>query len=339
MHAFCSRLRVTGPGHGPSGALRLATAAVVVAISVSALLLFSPRAHAETTKTIGYVSYSLGTAPQQGLVQGQQEQAKKYGYTIKIADSQASAAKANSLMQSFVTQGVDAIHVDSYSPDVLQAGILAAKGAKITVYLSMSDGDPKDVASIVRANAGTDESTRLLRDLGDKGAVLAFTLPSGSNCVSSEAQFDAVLQKAPDVTVTKHPVNVPGFEADAAAVTKAWLRSHPAGTPLAVWSCWDGPALGVASALIANERLDVKDYGQNTEAKTVDLLKNKQFTADWYIDAVALGREIVDQVHENASVDYAQIKGKFSAFPTVMVDQSNVDDFVRKYPQILKGSE
>jgi ribose transport system substrate-binding protein len=313
-------------------------AAGIAALTLAACDQGSSGGAGTDNKTIGYVSYSLGTAPQQGLVQGQQEQAKKYGYTIKIADSQASAAKANSLMQSFVTQKVDAIHVDSYSPDVLQAGIVAAKAAKIPVYLSMSDGEPTDVASIVRANAGTAESEQLVKDMGDTGAVLAFTLPSGSNCVSSETQFDTVMKAKPGITVSKHPVQVPGFEADAASVTKAWLRNHPAGTPLAIWSCWDGPALGVASALIANERLDVKNYGQNTEAKTVDLLKNKQFTADWYIDAVALGREIVDQVHTNASTSYDQLKGTFSSFPTVMVNQDNVTDFATKYPQVMQGS-
>jgi ribose transport system substrate-binding protein len=288
--------------------------------------------------TIGYVSYSLATAPQQGLVTGQTEEAKKYGYSIKTADSQASSASANSLMQTFVTQKVDAIHVDSYSPDVLQAGIQAAKSARIPVYLSMSDGTPTDVASIVRANAGTAESEQLVQDLGTTGDVLAFTLPSGSNCVSSENQFDTVMAKTPGIKITKHPVAVPGFESDAASVTKAWLRNHPAGTPLAVWSCWDGPALGAASALIESNRLDVKDYGQNTEAKTVDLLEKKQFTASWYIDAVALGREIVDQVHGNADKNYSDIKGVFSSFAVIPVNQANVTEFAAKYPQVLKGS-
>lgn len=284
---------------------------------------------------VGYVAYTLAAPPQQDIKKGIEEQAKKYGYTVKTVDSQADVVKANSLMQTFVTQGVDAIILDSHSADTLAAGINAANAKQIPVYLAYAPEDSDSVAAAVQANAGTESATKMVDDLGDTGSVLAFTLPAGANCVSSERQFDEVMAKNPGWEVQKQQVTVPGWEQVASTTTTGWLKSHEEGSPLAVWSCWDGPGVGAASALKQAGRDDVNLYGQVTDSATVALLQDKRYTASYYFDSVALGRRMVELVHKNAGKSLGDIQHTFERFPGVLVTQATVTDFLAKYPQVM----
>jgi ribose transport system substrate-binding protein len=286
--------------------------------------------------TVGYVAFSLTTTPQQELKKGEEQQGAKYGYTINAVDGGGEPAKANTGIQTLVTQKVNAIIVDSYGPEDLKAGLLAAKEAKIPVYIPYAPGPSNEVAWTVRGNAGTAESEALVKNMGSTGSVLAFTLPAGANCVSSQRQFEAVMKKYPGIKVREQPIKAPGYQQEAATATQGWLKSHPAGgEKLAVWGCWDGPSSAAAAALVEAGRNDVAAYGQNTEAATVGLLKKKQYTASWYFDSVAFGAHMVDLIHADANTPYEQIKPQFGTFPGIEVTQSNVEEFIKKYPQVI----
>jgi ribose transport system substrate-binding protein len=288
--------------------------------------------------TVGYLAFSLTTTPQQEMKKGQEEEGAKYGYTVKAVDGGGEPAKANTGIQTLVTQKVNAIVVDSYGPEDIKAGILAAKAAKIPVYIPYAPGPSNEVAWTVRGNAGTVETEALVKNMGESGSVLAFTLPAGANCVSSQKQFEAVMKKHPGIKVREQPIKAPGYQQEAATTTQGWLKSHPAGgEKLAIWGCWDGPATAAAAALNEAGRSDVDAYGQNTEAATVALLKKKLYTASWYFDSIAFGRHMIDLIHEQAGTPYDQIKPQFGTFPGIEVNQSNVDEFVKKYPQVLGG--
>lgn len=287
--------------------------------------------------TVGYVAYTLTAPPQQDMKKGFEQEAQKYGYTVKTVDAQGDAAKANSLMQTFVTQRVDAIVTDSFSADTLRAGITAAKQAGIPVYLGYAPGDSPDLAAAIQANAGTESASLLVKQLGPSGSVLAFTLPPGPNCVSSEKQFDAVMAANPGWKVQKQPVPVPGWAQAASSATNAWLKSHPKGQKLAIWGCWDGPAAGAASALVQAGRTDVKVYGQNTEADSAALLQKNDYAASYYFDSAALARHIMDIVHSNAGVPVGSIKHVFERFKGILVTPSTVNVFLKKYPQVTAG--
>ena len=67
-----------------------------------------------------------------------------------------------------------------------------------------------------------------------------------------------------DIEVTKNEVRIPGYLQDGAQFTSAWLAGKPAGSEsLAIWGCWDDPALGGISTLKQQERDDVLVYGTN----------------------------------------------------------------------------
>jgi ribose transport system substrate-binding protein len=324
----------------PVGCLALACAAAAVAgcgsSSTNSSSSGGSGSGASKKLTVGYVAFSLTTTPQQEMKKGMEEQGAKYGYTINAVDGGGEPAKANSAIQTLVTQKVNAIVIDSYGPEDIKAGVLAAKAAKIPIYIPYAPGPSNEVAWTVRGNAGTIESETLVKNMGETGSVLAFTLPAGANCVSSQKQFEAVMKKHPGIKVREQPIKAPGYQQEAATTTQGWLKSHPAGgEKLAVWGCWDGPASAAAAALNEAGRTDVAAYGQNTEAPTVALLKKKQYTASWYFDSIAFGRHMIDLVHEEAGTPYEQIKPQFGTFPAIEVTPSNVDEFIKKYPQVV----
>lgn len=289
--------------------------------------------------TVAYDSYSLAAKNQADLWAGFQAEAKKYGYTAKVVDSGGDVAKANQLMQTLVSEGVNAIAFDSYGDKFLQAGIQAAKAASIPVYGAYNWGHPTEIAASILLGAPWQETNQMIKDLGNKGQVLAFTLPAGANCVNGVQIFKSIMAQHPGIHVTYHATVAPGWQVDSAAATKAWLASRPAGSgPYAIWGCWDGPSVGAISALNALGRHDVKVYGDYGEADAIVAVEKKEMTATWYFDANALGRQIVDLMHQDASVPFSSIKPHYLTFPPILVDQANVAQFMKQHPGATSGA-
>lgn len=286
--------------------------------------------------TVAYIPFSLTIKPQQELKKGMEEQAKKYGYTLKVVDGGGEPAKAIAAMQTVITQGVDAIVLDSYGEDQIKAGLLAAKSAEIPVYMAYAPGEMPETAVAVRGNAGAASAEKLVEEMGETGSVLALTVPSGPNCVSSQEQFEEIVEEHPGITVREQPVKIPGYQQEAATATTGWLKSQNSGEKIAIWGCFDAPAVAAASAVNeAGMAGEVAIYGQNTEAATVNLLEKKQYTASWYFDSIAFGRKMIELVHGNAGTAYSELEAQFTTFPGIEVNQQNVKKFVKEFPQVL----
>ena len=295
---------------------------------------------AAKTFTVAYVQWAAA-AGQTLMAKGVKLEAAKYGYTAKVANALGSAANANSLMQSFVTQHVNAIIVDSYSAANLATGIHAAQGAQIPVYIMYSP-DPHaepGVAVSLRTNAGELSAKAIIQNQGKKGSVLELTLPSGANCVLSAQAFAAVFRNYPGWKVQTQAVPSPGWVQVAASATKAWLLSHPKGTQLAIWGCWDDPAVGAASALAAANppRWDVKLYGQDTSAASAALLEANHYGVSYFFNTIGVAQHMVDIVHGQAGVPYKKIKPVLESQTPIKVTPQNIRALIKKYPSILQG--
>lgn len=313
-------------------------AAVILASGLGAVIAIGG-AEGASKFTVAYIAYSLSEQPQQQIALGMKNEAAKYGYTVNAVDGLSNSKDANSLMQTEISQGANAIVLDSWGKANLEAGLQEAHAAKIPVYLLFSpDSHPyPDVAVDVRANAGTASTQAIIKNQGKKGSVLEFTLPIGANCVSSAEQFSAVMKKYPGWKIQTQAVPAPGWAEVAAATTKAWLLSHPKGGQLAIWGCWDGPSEGAASALAAANRFDVKVYGQDTDAGSVALLEKRHYEASFYFNDLAVGAHAIDLAHGNASVPFNRIKPAFESYPPIEVTQQNVRAFVKKFPSVVAG--
>ena len=98
--------------------------------------------------------------------------------------------------------------------------------------------------------------------------------------------MDGILAKNPDIKVSKNEVRIPGYFEDGAQYANAWLASHPAGQEnLAIWGCWDDPAIGAIGALRSQGRDDVEVYGINGNAQALENIKNGHMTATAWQDS------------------------------------------------------
>lgn len=289
--------------------------------------------------TIGYVSYSLQNQDQVYFAAGLKAAAQKYGYSVKVADSGADASKADSLIQLYVNEHVSAIVIDSYPWDSLRQGMEAAIAAKIPVYMAWAYGKPKGVAAVVTVDAGKQEGNRVVQDLHGKGAALVMGLRNGQLCLSTLSEVHAALAKT-SIKVTNDVLPAPGWDQAAQRDVSAWLASHPASSgPLAVVSCWDGPAGGEVSAIrAAGKTNEVKVYGTLGSPVAFSFIKQKAYTATWWFNDASIGTMIAGDIHRNVHTPYAQIKPVYSALKPVMVDQSNINQFLSAHPQVMKTS-
>ncbi len=99
--------------------------------------------------------------------------------------------------------------------------------------------------------------------------------------------------------MTKNEVRIPGYFEDGAQYANAWLASHPAGKEnLAIWGCWDDPAIGAIGALRSQGRTDVKVYGVNGNAQALEDIKKGLMTATAWQDSYTEGSNMIKLLPE-----------------------------------------
>lgn len=173
----------------------------------------------------------------------------------------------------------------------------------------------------------------MVEEMDGEGSVLALTYRSGLVCREREEVFDEIMAENPGIEVEKSEVGIPGFFQDGAQYATAWLSAHPEDSGnLAIWGCWDDPALGAISGLKQRDRDDVMVYGQNGNQDAINAVDNGSMTATNWQNSVEEGRRLVDTLDEaiKAGEDWeprnVEVQG-------VVVGAENVDQFLEEHPK------
>jgi len=284
------------------------------------------------------IVFNTATDPnQQAAAKGLADKMKAAGATVTMVDANSDLAKGNQLMQNFVTQKYNDIVTVVFPASGLQAGLAAANAANIPVYQLFAFGKPKGVAGLISQTAATQETNRMVKDMGGKGSVLAFTFHPGQPCIVGEQAFDVVMKQYPGIKVQKQEVSAPGWAQDGANAAASWLQSHPKGSgPLAIWGCWDGPILGAASAVRQAGRSDVKLYGQYGEAGAIAAVAKGEEKATYWFNGEAGGAQLAAVILKNAGKG-ANVTPTYLSQQPVEVDASNVQQFIKEHPGAVKG--
>jgi ribose transport system substrate-binding protein len=286
---------------------------------------------------LGVVSISATEANNARYITGATAAAKEIGWQISVIDAAGSADQANAAVQNFAQRGAKAI-VDMVFPYTsIGAGLHAAKAAGIPV-VTWGGGLGGSVAA---TNGSGGPMTipvidLMVKNMDGKGALLALTYRTGQVCRDREVVLDQILAKYPDIKVTKNEVRIPGYFDDGAQYANAWLASHPQGSGnLAIWGCWDDPAIGAIGSLRAQNRSDVKVYGVNGNAQALENIKNGHMTATAWEDSYTEGYNMVKLLPEivKAGADWTP---KAVEVPAVLVDKDTIDKFVADHPDALK---
>ena len=305
--------------------------------AVAALAVAGSLAVAQDKPVVGIVSISATEANNVRYINGATKAADELGWTVNVVDAAGNADQANAAIQNFAQVGTVAI-VDMVFPwSSIGAGLDAAKTAGIPV-VSWGGG----LGSTVAATNGSGGPMAIpvvelmLKNMGGKGSILALTYRTGEVCRNREEVMDEMVAKFPDIKVTKNEVRIPGYFEDGAQYANAWLASHPADSePLAIWGCWDDPAIGAIGSLRSQNRTDVKVYGINGNAQALENIKNGFMTATAWQDSFSEGYNMVKMLDDIKKAGAAW-QPKAAEVPAVLVTSDTVADFTAKHPEALQ---
>ncbi len=286
---------------------------------------------------VGIVSISATEANNARYIQGAQAAAKETGWQVSVIDAAGNADQANAAIENFAQRGAAAI-VDMVFPySSIGAGLDAAKAKNIPV-VTWGGG----LGSTVAATNGSGGpmvvpvDDLMIKTMGGKGSILELTYHTGEVCRNREVELDNALKNHPDIKVTKDEVRIPGYFEDGAQYANAWLASHPGGKEnLAIWGCWDDPAIGAIGSLRAQNRTDVKVYGVNGNAQALENIKKGFMTATAWQDSYTEGYNMVKLLPEIAKAG-ASWTPKAVEVPAVLVTADTIDKFLADHPAALK---
>jgi len=291
---------------------------------------------AQDKPLLGIVSIAATEANNVRYIAGATAAAKELGWEVSVIDAAGNADQANAAIQNFVQRGAGAV-VDMVFPySSIGAGLAAAKDAGVPV-VTWGGGLGSSVAATNGSGAPLAQPVidKLVADLGGKGSVLALTYRTGEVCRNRESLFDEIVAKSPGITVTKNEVRIPGYFQDGAEYANAWLASHPQGDePLAIWGCWDDPAIGAIGSLRQQGRDDVKVYGVNGNAQAIENIRSGHMDATAWEDSYTEGHQMVKLLVDIKAAG-AGWTPKAVEVPAVLVTKDTVEQFVKDHPEAL----
>ena len=283
---------------------------------------------------LGIVSISASESNNARFITGAKEVAKEKGWTVEVVDADGSAEKANTAMRNFATKDAGAIIDMVFPVTSIGAGLAATKQAGIPVA---TWGGGIDDGVVATTGAGGPLAEPIVEDMvqemNGEGSVLALTYRSGLVCREREEVFDKIMAENPNIEVTKNEVGIPGFFQDGAQYSTAWLSGNPPDSGnLAIWGCWDDPALGAISGLKQRNRDDVQVYGQNGNQEAINAVENGSMTATNYQNSTEEGRRLVETIDQAIEAGDGW-KPKNVTVPGTVVTSENIDQFLKENPK------
>jgi len=309
---------------------------LTLGLVAAALAMSTTMVAAQDAKLVGIVSISATEANNVRYIQGAEAAAKELGWEVSVIDAAGSADQANAGIQNFVQRGAVAI-IDMVFPfSSIGAGLDAAGSANIPV-VTWGGGIGSTVAATNGSGGPMAEPVvdLMIKNMEGKGSVLALTYRTGEVCRNREVVLDEMLAAHPEITVTKNEVRIPGYFEDGAQYANAWLASHPAGDEnLAIWGCWDDPAIGAIGALRQQGRDDVKVYGINGNAQALENIKNGFMHGTAWQDSYTEGYQMVKLLPEIIEAGAAW-EPKANEVTAVLVTPETVEAFIADHPDAI----
>lgn len=308
--------------------------AILTVLSLALAACGSPATSAPAQKfTLGLVSITVSDSSNARFINGAKEEAAKLGWDVTVVDAHGNPDEANAAFQNLTQSGTNAIIDLVFPVSSLGAGLQATKAAGVPVG-TWGGGLGEGIVA-TNGTGGIQAQPiveQMVKDLGGKGSVLALTYHTGQVCREREEVFDKIVANYPDIKVTKNEVPIPGYLEAGASFAAAWLAGHPQDSePLAVWGCWDDPALGAISTLKQQNRHDVKVYGQNGNVDAIVAVKDGYMTATAWAAVEEEGRVMVQTINDAIKAGSSWTP-KAVEVPVVVVNAQTIDQFLKDHP-------
>lgn len=295
---------------------------------------------AEGKELLGMVSITVNDSSNARFIKGATAAAQAAGWEVSVIDAHGNADEANAAIQNLIQRKATAIIDLVFPVTSLGAGLAAAQAANVPV--GTWGGGLGDGVVATNGSGGPQAEAiveQMVADLGGKGQILALTYHTGQVCRDREQVLDDILKGYPDIKVSKNEVKIPGYLQDGAQYTAAWLAGKPAGSgPLAIWGCWDDPALGGISSLKQQGRTDVKVYGQNGNVDAINAVKDGTMTATSYAQVEEEGK-VMFQTLLDARQAGASWQPKAVEVPVIVVNNQSVEQFIKDHPEAIQAPQ
>ncbi|MFI5920738.1 substrate-binding domain-containing protein [Streptomyces anulatus] len=311
-------------GAGRKGALKLAGAALCVALVVGAVSFFNSGSSGGTTK----VGMSLSTLNNPFFVQmkeGAQAEAEKAGIDLTVTDAQNDASQQANQLQNFTSSGVSSIIVNPVDSDAVGPGVRSANKADIPVIAADRGVNKAETATLVASDnvAGGKLAADALADkLGGKGSIVILQGTAGTSASRERgAGFAEGLKAYPDIkVVAKQPADFDRTK--GLDVMTNLIQSHPGIT--GVFAENDEMALGAAKALGSKAGKSVSVVGFDGTPDGLKAVEAGTLYASVAQQPAELGKIAVQNAVKAAKDEKVESTVKV---PVKVVTRENVADF------------
>lgn len=300
---------------------------------------------AKTNVSIGYASPIAVQPGQQLIADGLQNGAKSEGWTSAVLDANLSPDKQLANVQTFLTQGKNALAAWSLDPGAVGGAYTQAnaKGIPVIGVNSVGAGINTNIIWELFHCAPNDVHTALAQYVAERiphakvlmiGPPPVPSLVDGDNCFKRAA-------KAAGLTVLTQKDNPNSDAANATPIASALLTKYPEAQ--VIWNFNDSTALGASAAVIAahkpiwsGKKKGIMIIGGNADPDAIEAIKQGRLSLTVDDQPAATGWAIVKvlAMHFADGVPLAKLP-KEIVLENPIVDLTNMDQFVdpgqRKY--------
>lgn len=256
--------------------------------------------------TIGVFSVNLASATINRCAKWIEKICQERGHTAVLGDGEGDFGKTMSIIENYVSSGVDAMINVASDNQLLGDAITNASKAGI-IFGSMWSGVHPDAAFELGT---TDDistvrlATYMLDRLGRQGKVALLTWPNLYALRQRDSVLRALLSINPGVElVAEHTVKVPGQAQDAFDTVTNWLQRFPNKGDLdCIWGLWDEVGHAAVQALQAAGRDDIFVVTSDGAPYAVDDLRSDTPLAALIVNPIEfMGTTCVDEVEKIAN--------------------------------------
>jgi inositol transport system substrate-binding protein len=279
-------------------------------------------------KVIGVSMLSLQSEFVVNVKDAMEEAAKEQGVRLIVNDAQREAVRQVQQIESFISQGVDAIILNPCEMEASSPAVRKAQEAGIPIINVNSEtaAAPDGFVGSRDEESAEIALEYIAQQLGGKGNIVVMHGYMGQAAqLKRAAATKTVLAKYPDITILAEQT-AEWDRAKAMSLMENWIQSYGSRID-AVFAQNDEMGMGALQAL---EQANLKDQvvvvSIDAIADALQAVKNGRLDATVYQNAKAQGEQAVqmalDFIHHKDSVQESSV-----FIPFQLVTEENVDEF------------
>lgn len=253
---------------------------------------------------------------------------------VKMVDAKNDSGKQFSQVDTFITQGVDAIIINPVDTDAVEPMVDAANEADIPVILVNRAPDEKVMKKIYAyvgsesLEAGTIQMEKVVELLGNKGNIglMNGTLGQESVVKRTEGNKD-VVKKNPDMKIVRE-ATADYQRSQGITLMENWIQSGEKFDAIVANN--DEMAIGAIMALEeSGKRGDIIVAGIDGTIDALKYVKDGKLNVTAFQDAYGQGKGSIEAAMK--AVKGEKIDNKFINIPFELVTKDNVDEYIKKW--------